>query len=142
MALLRFGILVIIVLLRFGILVIIVFLSFGNLVIIVLLRFGNLVIIVLLSFGIFVIIVKLEFLEHRFLVIERTLVGNILSPQLSLRGDSSCNIRVINGGIMEQVDKSVIGQIDCRLGSSILLWKWFGYGFRRSLLQWNWLGIK
>ena len=110
--------------------------------IIVWLRFGNLVIIVLLSFGIFVIIVKLEFLEHRLLVIGYVLVGNVLSPQLSLRGDSSCNIRVINGGIMKQVDKSVIDQIDCRLGSSIPLWKRFGRGFRRSLLQWDWLGIE
>lgn len=112
-----------------------IWLRFGIFVIVVLLRFGIFVIIVLLRFGIFVIVVKLEFLEHILFVIEYVLVGNVLSPQLSLRGDSSCNIRVINGGIMEQVDESVIGQIDCRLGSSILGWKWFGCGFRCSILR-------
>jgi hypothetical protein len=119
--------------------VIIVLLRFGIFLLIVLLRFGIFVIIFLLRFGIFVIIVKLEFREHRLFVIEWVLVGNVLSPKFSLRGSSGCNIRVVNGGIMEQVDKSVIGQIECRLGCFILGWKWFGYGLRRSIVQWKWL---
>lgn len=105
------------------------------------LRFGIFVVIILLRFGIFVIIVKLEFLEHRFFVIEYVLVGNVLSPQFRLRGSSTCNIRVIDGRIMEQVDKSVIGRIECGFRRDILQWKWFGCGFGRNILGWNWFGV-